>query len=75
MSRYIHWPTPDNLSIYRFGGTYFELGSDLTTIERNIYGLFDWFSDVGGLFDGLMLTAQFLVYPYVSSVLKTKIFE
>ena len=69
------WPTKENRANYRFNTIWLELSQDLTTIERQTYSLLEWLGDVGGLFDGLVLFANYLIAPFVSFYMQSVLFS
>ena len=41
--------------------------------ERSTYSFLDWLGDVGGLFDGLILITRWIIQPFVSFSLSSKL--
>ena len=44
----------------------------MLTIERSSYSALDWLGDVGGLYDGLKLIAEYLIGPVAYYFLNTE---
>ena len=72
------WPTkeePDVKLPYKFASFWLELRQDVTFIERSTYSILEWLGDVGGLFDGLVLFANYLIAPFVSFYMQSVLFS
>ena len=41
--------------------------------ERSTYSFLEWLGDVGGLFDGLILIVGWLISPFITFVMNSKI--
>ena len=41
--------------------------------ERSTYSFLEWLGDVGGLFDGLILIIGWLISPFITFVMNSKI--
>lgn len=68
------WPTkeiPDTR--YKLGSLLIVLSQDYTTIERQTYNVLEWLGDVGGLFDGFVLIARYLIAPIATYAIKTEL--
>ena len=42
-------------------------------IERTIYSILDWIGDIGGLYDGLRLIADFFMSNYAVAMMKQEL--
>lgn len=51
----------------------FRADSQTASYQRSIYNLLDFIGDVGGLLDGLKLIGQFLLVPFTSFNLTSKL--
>ena len=67
------WPNKTNGATYKFNSLWLELNQRKTLIERETYNLLEWFSDVGGLMDGLFNFSYFLITP-ITTLMLQKIF-
>ena len=63
-SNFDAWPTrADPEAHYKIVGLFTELSQTLIITERKTYSSLEWLGDVGGLHDGLLILAAFLVSP------------
>ena len=67
------WPTKQDPKTYKFNSYWFELGQTKKITERTTYSMLQWIGDVGGLFDGLKLTAQFIIGPIAAFTLNSQL--
>ena len=70
-SSYKEWPTKDKKSIYKLNSIVLSQGLKKTEIERQTYSFLEWIGDVGGLFDGLILLANYFVAPIATFSLRS----
>ena len=70
-SGFFVWPTKDDPRPYNVFQSYFELSNQKLLIERETYSALEWLGDVGGLFDGLRLTAHIFIGPIATYSIKS----
>ena len=68
------WPTktkPENK--YKITSLWIENSTVFTTYERSTYNLLEWFGDVGGLLEFLILIGSFIALPFATFALNAKL--
>ena len=70
-SSHIRWPTKENPFVtHKFTSIWLEQGLKQFITERSTYSMLEWVGDVGGLYDGLIVSAQTLLSPLALYALK-----
>ena len=69
----VNWPTKENSTQwYSFNSLWIEYSQEYHKIERATYSVLEWFGDVGGLYDGLLIITSAIFGSIASLSLKIK---